>query len=50
MELKMECIPIISALRRMRQKVHKFETSLGYTMRPCLKKNGGRLGLSGGGR
>jgi hypothetical protein len=29
-------MPIISALRRLRQEDHEFKTSLGYTVRPCL--------------
>jgi hypothetical protein len=29
---------IISALGKLRQEDHKFETSLGYVERPCLKK------------
>jgi hypothetical protein len=29
---------IIPALRRLRQENFKFETSLGYLVRPCLKK------------
>jgi hypothetical protein len=31
-------IPVIPALRRLRQEVHEFEASLGSTVRPCLKK------------
>jgi hypothetical protein len=33
-----EYLPVIPALRRLRQKDHKFEAGLGYTMRPYLKK------------
>jgi hypothetical protein len=32
------CTSVISALGRLRQKDHVFEASLGYTKRPCLKK------------
>jgi hypothetical protein len=28
---------VITALRRLRQEDHKFETSLGYIVRPYLK-------------
>jgi hypothetical protein len=28
--------PIIIAFERLKQEGHAFETSLGYTMRPCL--------------
>jgi hypothetical protein len=31
-------MPIISAMRRTRQEEHKFEDSLGYIVRLCLKK------------
>jgi hypothetical protein len=31
------CALVILALRRLRQEDLKFQTSLGYTMRPCLK-------------
>jgi hypothetical protein len=30
--------PIIPALRRLRQKRHKFKVSQGYLVRTCLKK------------
>jgi hypothetical protein len=32
-------MPLIPALRRLRQEGHKFETSLDYILRPCLKTN-----------
>jgi hypothetical protein len=32
------CMPIIPAFRQMKQEDHKFEASLGYTTRPCLKR------------
>jgi hypothetical protein len=31
--------PVIPALRKLRQEDLQFKTSLGYTARPCLKKN-----------
>jgi hypothetical protein len=31
------CIPVIPALEKQRQEDQKFETSLGYIVRSCLK-------------
>jgi hypothetical protein len=33
-------MPIIPAFRRLRLKNHEFQDSLGYTLRPRLKKQG----------
>jgi hypothetical protein len=31
-------MPVISALRRLRQQDYEFEARLDFTARPCLKK------------
>jgi hypothetical protein len=31
-------VPVTPALRRLRQKDHEFEVSLGYIARSCLEK------------
>jgi hypothetical protein len=31
-------MPVISAIKRLRQEDCKFKNSLGYMVRPCLKK------------
>jgi hypothetical protein len=31
-------MPVIPALRRLRQEHHKFKPSLGFVAKPCLKK------------
>jgi hypothetical protein len=31
-------MPVITALRRLRQEEHEFKSSLGYLARSCLKK------------
>jgi hypothetical protein len=31
-------MPVIPALRRLRQKDYKFKANLGYIAEPCLKK------------
>jgi hypothetical protein len=35
---------VIPALRRLRQKNHKFKYSLGYMTRPCQERKEGRYG------
>jgi hypothetical protein len=37
-ERGMVVMPIVPILGRLRQEVFKFQTSLGYIARPCLKK------------
>jgi hypothetical protein len=32
------CLPVISAVQRLRQEDHELEDSLGYTARPYFKK------------
>jgi hypothetical protein len=32
--------PIITALGKLKQEIHKFKASLGYIVRLCLKKEG----------
>jgi hypothetical protein len=43
-------MPVIPALRRLRQEDCKFKVSLAYIVRPCLKKlvqkNTGKFGLT----
>jgi hypothetical protein len=38
-------MPIIPALGRLRKEDRKFEVSLGYLARPCLKKEYGLLNM-----
>jgi hypothetical protein len=37
-------MPVISALRRLRQMGNKFKTSLGCTVISCLQKRGWEIG------
>jgi hypothetical protein len=37
-------MPVIPALRRLRQEDHKTEVSLGYIVRLCLKKQSNQKG------
>jgi hypothetical protein len=39
-------MPIIPALRRLRQESCEFEASLGYTEKPCLKKQNKKVPLN----
>jgi hypothetical protein len=39
------CTSVIPVLGRITQKDHKFEASLGYTVRLCLKKGRKKKGL-----
>jgi hypothetical protein len=38
LRVKWCCMPVIPALRRLRQEDGEFKTSLGYTAKLCLKK------------
>jgi hypothetical protein len=39
-------MPVIPALRRLRQEDREFEAVLGYIVSPCLKKTKSRYGGS----
>jgi hypothetical protein len=41
-------MPIIAAIRRLRQEDQEFEANVGYTVRFLFKKNNGREGRKGG--
>jgi hypothetical protein len=38
-------MPVILALRRLRQEGHEFEASLGYLVKPCFKKERKKIQL-----
>jgi predicted transposase YdaD len=44
----MVAMPVVSALQWLRQEDHEFKASLGYTAKPCLKKEGRKGGKEEG--